>query len=96
MAQQHKDPLIPTRASLIRRLKDWQDQSSWEDFFQIYWKLIYGVARKADLTLIGRAKGKRFVALAGEHRLIFDADPGTVAEEAARHGRKGARSDDGE
>ena len=50
MAQQHKDPLIPTRASLIRRLKDWQDQSSWEDFFQIYWKLIYGVARKADLT----------------------------------------------
>ena len=50
MAQQHKDPLIPTRASLIRRLKDWQDQSSWEDFFQTYWKLIYGVARKADLT----------------------------------------------
>jgi FdhD protein len=46
--------------------------------------------------LIGRAKGKRFVALAGEHRLIFDADPGAVAEEAARHGRKGARSDDGE
>jgi FdhD protein len=54
------------------------------------------LARKADLTLIGRAKGKRFVALAGEHRLIFDADPGAVAEEAARHGRKGARSDDGE
>src|ERR1700757_3205797 len=37
------------------------------------------LARKADLTLIGRAKGKRFVALAGEHRLIFDADPGAVA-----------------
>jgi FdhD protein len=54
------------------------------------------LARKADLTLIGLAKGKRFVALAGEHRLIFDADPGAVADEAARHGRKGARSDDGE
>ena len=47
---QHKDPLIPTRASLIRRLKDWQDQPSWEEFFQTYWKLIYGVARKANLT----------------------------------------------
>jgi FdhD protein len=54
------------------------------------------LARKADLTLIGRAKGKRFIALAGEHRLIFDTDPSTVAEEAARHARKGALSDDGE
>src|SRR5690606_13689027 len=43
------------------------------------------LARKADLTLIGRAKGKRFVALAGEHRLVFDADPSSVAEEGARH-----------
>ena len=54
------------------------------------------LARKADLTLIGRAKGKRFVALAGEHRLVFDADPKTVVEESSRHARKGARSDDGE
>lgn len=54
------------------------------------------LARKADLTLIGRAKGKRFIALAGEHRLIFDADPKTVAEETSRHARKGAQSDDGE
>jgi len=27
------DELIPTRATLIQRLKDWQDQSSWQDFF---------------------------------------------------------------
>jgi RNA polymerase sigma factor (sigma-70 family) len=47
---QHREELIPTRASLIRRLKDWQDQPSWEEFFQTYWKLIYGVARKADLS----------------------------------------------
>jgi FdhD protein len=52
------------------------------------------LARKADLTLIGRAKGKRFVALAGEHRLVFDADPSSVAEEGARHRRKGSAEDD--
>src|SRR5580765_5869827 len=46
----HQDELIPTRATLIYRLKDWQDQSSWQEFFDTYWKLIYGVARKAGLT----------------------------------------------
>jgi RNA polymerase sigma factor (sigma-70 family) len=44
------DEMTSTRASLIDRLKDWQDESSWRDFFNIYWKLIYGVARKAGLT----------------------------------------------
>ena len=44
------DELIPTRASLIHRLKNWQDQLSWEDFFNIYWRLIYGIARKGGLT----------------------------------------------
>ena len=45
-----EDELIPTRASLLKRLRDWRDQASWEAFFQIYWKLIYGVARKAGLS----------------------------------------------
>jgi RNA polymerase sigma-70 factor (ECF subfamily) len=45
-----EEELIPTRASLIKRLKNWQDNASWQDFFRIYWKLIYGVARKAGLT----------------------------------------------
>jgi FdhD protein len=31
------------------------------------------LARKANLTLIGRARGERFVALAGEERIVFDA-----------------------
>jgi RNA polymerase sigma-70 factor (ECF subfamily) len=44
------DELIPTRATLLERLKDWQDQSSWQEFFDTYWKLIYGVARKAGMT----------------------------------------------
>ena len=43
------DELIPTRATLIHRLKNWQDQSSWQDFFNTYWKLIYGVATKSGL-----------------------------------------------
>jgi len=44
------DELIPTRATLIQRLKNWQDESSWQDFFDTYWKLIYGVAIKGGLT----------------------------------------------
>ena len=33
------------------------------------------LARKAGLTLIGRARGKRFLALSGAERIVFDADP---------------------
>ena len=46
------------------------------------------LAREANLTLIGRCKGKRFVALAGEQRIVFDADLAYVPEESARHWRK--------
>ena len=52
------------------------------------------LARRANLTLIGRAKGRRFVALAGAERIVYDFDPATVAEEDARHQRKGGRADD--
>ena len=52
------------------------------------------LARRANLTLIGRAKGRRFVALAGADRIVYDFDPATVAEEDARHQRKGGRADD--
>ena len=48
------------------------------------------LARQAGLTLIGRARGKRFVALAGAGRLVYDADAAAVAEEAKRHRRKGS------
>src|SRR5438128_6501317 len=41
---------IPTRRSLLSRIKDWQNQESWEDFYNTYWKLVYSVARKAGLT----------------------------------------------
>jgi RNA polymerase sigma factor (sigma-70 family) len=46
------DELIPTRATLIQRLKNWQDQSSWQDFFETYWHLIYGVAVKRGLSKV--------------------------------------------
>jgi RNA polymerase sigma-70 factor (ECF subfamily) len=41
---------IATRQSLLDRLKNWQDQTSWQDFFDTYWRLIYNVAMKAGLT----------------------------------------------
>src|ERR1044071_7026683 len=44
------EELIPTRASLLHRLKNWQDDASWRTFFDTYWKLIYGVARKSGLS----------------------------------------------
>ena len=45
-----QDELLPTRASLLRRLKHWEDQESWRDFFNTYWKLIYGTAVRAGLN----------------------------------------------
>ena len=44
------DEFIPTRASLLSRLRDWDDQTSWREFFDTYWRLIYGAARKAGLN----------------------------------------------
>lgn len=41
---------LPTRQSLLSRLKDWNDQESWKVFFDTYWRLIYGAAIKAGLT----------------------------------------------
>ena len=44
------DEFIPTRTSLLERLKRWDDQESWRDFFNTYWRLIYGAAVKAGLS----------------------------------------------
>ncbi len=48
------------------------------------------IAQQVGLTLIGRLRGRRFVCLSGEERLIRDADPAAVAEEDGKHRRKGA------
>jgi len=41
---------LQTRWTLIGRLKDLDDQQSWQEFFDVYWKLIYSVALKAGLS----------------------------------------------
>jgi RNA polymerase sigma-70 factor (ECF subfamily) len=41
---------LPTRNSLLSRMKDLGDEVSWRDFFETYWELIYNLARKAGLT----------------------------------------------
>ena len=38
-----------TRKSLIARLDNWEDQKTWDEFYQTYWRLIYSVAIKAGL-----------------------------------------------
>lgn len=44
------EEFIPTRYTLLSRLQDWEDNESWKDFFDTYWRLIYSVARKSGLT----------------------------------------------
>lgn len=51
------------------------------------------LARQVGLTLIGRTKGKRFIALSGQERIVFDQGLDFVAEESARHRRKGSDDD---
>ncbi|MEO0327741.1 MAG: formate dehydrogenase accessory sulfurtransferase FdhD [Pseudomonadota bacterium] len=49
------------------------------------------LARSANLTLVGRARGKRFIALAGEQRIEFDADLSAIPDEESKHNRKGGK-----
>jgi FdhD protein len=51
------------------------------------------LARNAGLTLIGRARGKRFLALSCPERIVFDQSLQFVTEESARHRRKAADDD---
>ncbi len=42
--------LIPTRGSLLSRLKNWEDNESWRSFFETYWRLIYNFSLRNGLT----------------------------------------------
>jgi RNA polymerase sigma factor (sigma-70 family) len=61
------DRFLPTRRSLLSRLKSWEQEDSWREFFDTYWRLIYDVAVKSGLgeheaedvvqeTIVGVAK----------------------------------------
>jgi FdhD protein len=52
------------------------------------------LARQVGLTLIGRTRGKRFIALSGEERIVYDQSLEYVEEETAKHRRKGEGRDD--
>ena len=45
-----RSEILATRRSLVERLGDWNDRARWQQFFDSYWKLIHGTARKAGLS----------------------------------------------
>jgi RNA polymerase sigma-70 factor (ECF subfamily) len=71
------EDLIPTRKSLLGRLKNWQDNESWQDFFDTYWKLIYGFAIKRGLTHQEAEEAVQETVLAVAKSIPgFEYDPG--------------------
>lgn len=46
------DPVSPlrTRPTLLFRLKDWEDETSWLEFYRLYHTFIYGLARRSGLS----------------------------------------------
>jgi len=50
IADPEAEAFQPTRQSLLSRLRDWQDQAGWREFFDTYWRLIYKVARDSGLA----------------------------------------------
>lgn len=64
------DEFLPTRNSLLSRLRDWDDHESWRAFFDTYWKFLLSIALKSGLsdedardvvqeTVVAVAKGLR-------------------------------------
>ena len=49
------------------------------------------LARQVGLTLVGRTRGKRFIALSGEERIVYDQNLDYVEEEAAAAQAQGRR-----
>lgn len=64
------DELLPTRNSLLSRLRDWEDHERWREFFETYWRFLYSIACRCGLpnenardvvqeTVVAAAKGLR-------------------------------------
>jgi RNA polymerase sigma factor (sigma-70 family) len=47
------DDSLLTRRTLLSRLRNLDDQESWRTFFDLYWRLLYNVARKSGLDDVG-------------------------------------------
>jgi len=47
---QRQTEFLPTRQSLLERLRRWDDQESWREFFNLYWGLLYATATKSGLN----------------------------------------------
>jgi RNA polymerase sigma-70 factor (ECF subfamily) len=43
------DDSLLTRGTLLRRLRNLDDEESWRTFFDLYWRLLYNVARRSGL-----------------------------------------------
>ena len=68
---------IPTRQSLLLRLKEWDDATSWREFFETYWELIYNVARRAGLNDAAAQDVVQETVIAVARKIgEFDTDPG--------------------
>ena len=76
MAKEPSYDSIPTRYSLLRRLKDWGDQSGWQEFFDAYWALLYNTARRAGLNDTEAQEAVQETVIAFAKKLPdFKADP---------------------
>lgn len=105
------DEFIPTRASLLSRLKDLDDQESWQDFYNTYCRLIFSVALKAGLsraeaeevlqeTVIAVArKMKEFKydpALGSFKRWLLNLTQWRIADQYRKRPRHAAKEADGD
>lgn len=48
--RKNEEEFLPTRISLLSRLRNREDHESWRDFFETYWRLIYSFATQAGLS----------------------------------------------
>lgn len=71
------DDSLLTRRTLLSRLRNLDDQESWRTFFDLYWRLLYNVARKAGLDDLGAQEIVQDTVIAVARRMPdFRYDPG--------------------
>lgn len=110
-SEECEEELIPTRKTLLHRLKNWRDDESWRDFFNTYWKLIYRFALQRGLTHVEAEEVVQDTVLAVAKGIQnFEYDPARcafkswlltvtrskIANQLARRGRTGKRMESAE